>query len=151
MPIHNVGRLRLEEIIAKDGRFKVVDRLRIDQTRPNLYVVVVSEGEFKGSEMVLRISPVKRDDVKHEFEQMIKIGTSLRNNPHILDVYEVKPWVGGYPSLLMELGDYSLEQYILSDQRNLNESMGALHHVLTGLMALHKLGYVHRDIKPSNI
>ncbi|RLE41677.1 hypothetical protein DRJ48_05115 [Candidatus Woesearchaeota archaeon] len=29
--------------------------------------------------------------------------------------------------------------------------MGALHHVLTGLMALHKLGYVHRDIKPSNI
>jgi serine/threonine protein kinase len=121
------------------GTFGVVKNAKSDQGDDVAIKTFVDPG----------ISHVTREDLIRRFNREVRLQSSINhvNVVKILDsnLRDDPPW------FVMELGESSLKNF--SDNGLLTSELKrkSLFDVLSGLEAIHELGYKHRDLKPANV
>ncbi len=140
-------KLLLRKIIEKDERFKYIDG---DASNNSIIFNVI----FNGVERLLKIRP--NDTKKQSAEKIYHNRMTVEDKSYLTKVVGEKPLIlGNYNAVVLEKGEYSLEDYLNSKEFSKKnpelEFKKIMIQVTKGVYELHKCTIKHRDVKPSNI
>ncbi len=95
------------------------------------------------------IAGLPKDDLIRRFDREVRLQSSI-DHPNVIRILDSKladdpPW------FVMELADRSLKDMMEAGDLDNAAKRQALFDILSGLEAIHDLGYKHRDLKPGNV
>lgn len=125
-------KLETEEVFLAEGGFA-----NIFFHKPSQKIIKKLKNEF-----------INSTDHKSRFKREFNIMKSLAQVDGVIRVYEFNDLEFSYT---MEKADFTLNDYIINNEIELNQKLNLIYQILSIMANVHSLGIYHRDLSPNNI